>query len=74
MKVKTDILLRVRIAYLAVALFTIAAVYRLVIIQYVEAEKWIGLGQTNGLKVMKIKATRGTVSYTHLTLPTTPYV
>ena len=27
MKVKTDILLRVRITYLAVALFTIAAVY-----------------------------------------------
>ena len=61
MKVKTDILLRVRIAYLAVALFTIAAVYRLVIIQYVEAEKWIGLGQNNGLKVMKINATRGNI-------------
>ena len=61
MKVKTDILLRVRIAYLAVALFTIAAVYRLVIIQYVESEKWRGLGQTNGLKVMKINATRGNI-------------
>jgi cell division protein FtsI (penicillin-binding protein 3) len=61
MKVKTDILLRVRITYLAVALFTIAAVYRLVIIQYVESEKWRGLGQTNGLKVMKINATRGNI-------------
>ena len=61
MKVKTDILLRVRIAYLAVALFTIAAVYRLVIIQYVESEQWKGLGQTNGLKVMKINATRGNI-------------
>ena len=61
MKVKTDILLRVRIAYLAVALFTIAAVYRLVIIQYVESEQWRGLGQTNGLKVMKINATRGNI-------------
>ena len=61
MKVKSDILFRVRIAYLAVTLFTIAAVYRLVIIQYVEYEKWRGLGQTNILKVMKINATRGNI-------------
>ena len=61
MKVKTDILFRVRITYLAVALFTIAAFYRLVVIQYFESEKWRDLGQTNGLKVMKINATRGNI-------------
>ena len=61
MKVKTDILFRVRITYLAVALFTIAAFYRLLVIQYFESEKWRGLGQTNGLKVMKINATRGNI-------------
>ena len=61
MKVKTDILFRVRVTCLAVALFTIAAFYRLVVIQYFESEKWRGLGQTNGLKVMKINATRGNI-------------
>ena len=61
MKVKTDILFRVRITCLAVALFTIAAFYRLVVIQYFESEKCRGLGQTNGLKVMKINATRGNI-------------
>ena len=61
MKVKSDILLRVRISYLAVSLFTLGAIYRLVIIQYVEVEKWKDLGEFNGLKVMSINATRGNI-------------
>ena len=61
MNVKTSILLRVRIAFLVVFLFSAGILYRVGRIQYREGDQWRALGQTIGLKVMDVKATRGNI-------------
>jgi len=38
-----------------------AVIYRIATIQYVEGEEWRNLGETLGLQVMNIKATRGNI-------------
>ncbi|MFT4834901.1 MAG: cell division protein FtsI (penicillin-binding protein 3) [Marinoscillum sp.] len=61
MSIKKDILLRVRIAFLLVFLFSAAVVYRIFTVQYIEGDKWEGYAETMGLQVMKVKATRGSI-------------
>ncbi|MFT7033256.1 MAG: cell division protein FtsI (penicillin-binding protein 3) [Cyclobacteriaceae bacterium] len=61
MNIKTSILLRVRIAYLAVLLFSFAIIYKIVIIQTVDGDKWIAKSEVNSLKYRTVKATRGNI-------------
>jgi len=61
MSVKKSILLRVRIAFLIMALVAGAVIYRLVKVQVIEGDRWVNLGQSMGLKVMDIPATRGNI-------------
>lgn len=61
MKIKTSILLRVRIAFLVIFLFAGGILFRVGKIQYAEGEEWRALGQQIALKVMDVKATRGNI-------------
>lgn len=61
MNIKKDIVLRVRIAFLLTFLVAGAVIFRITKIQYVEGEKWRSLGETLGMQVMNIKATRGNI-------------
>lgn len=58
---KKSILLRVRMSFILVVLFSIAIVYRIFVIQQVEGQKWKDLADDIGLKFKKIKATRGNI-------------
>lgn len=61
MNIKQSILLRVRLAFLAVLLFAIAVVVRIAYIQLVEGEKWIAMGEASMFDYRKVKATRGNI-------------
>ncbi|RED92440.1 penicillin-binding protein [Marinoscillum furvescens] len=61
MSIKKAILLRVRIAFMLVFLFSAGILFRIVTIQYVEGEKWKGYAESMGLQVMKVNATRGNI-------------
>lgn len=61
MNIKTSILLRVRIAYLGVLLFSFAIIYKIVIIQTVDGDKWKAKSEVNSLKYRTVKATRGNI-------------
>ncbi len=50
-----------RIAFIAFFLVSGAVIYRIAKIQYIEGDQWKGLGETLGMKVMKVKATRGNI-------------
>jgi len=51
----------VRIAFLLTFLVAGGVIYRIVKIQFVEGERWRGVGETIGLQVMNVKATRGNI-------------
>jgi cell division protein FtsI (penicillin-binding protein 3) len=61
MNVKQSILLRVRLAFLAVLLLVGGVVYRIFTIQVVEGSRWRDMGENLGLKMMPIQATRGNI-------------
>ncbi len=61
MSIKKDIVLRVRVAFILTFLVAGAIVFRIAKIQYVEGEEWRSLGQTLGMQVMNVKATRGNI-------------
>lgn len=61
MSIKKDIVLRVRIAFLLTFLVAGAVIYRIAIVQFVEGEQWRSLGETLGMQVMNVKATRGNI-------------
>lgn len=61
MSIKKSILIRVRISFLVVFLFSLAIVYRLVTVQFVQGEKWRKLGDELSLSVETIPATRGNI-------------
>ena len=61
MNIKTSILLRVRIAYLAVLLFSFAVMYKMVRIQTIDGGKWKAKAESNSLKYLQVKATRGNI-------------
>lgn len=61
MNIKKAILLRVRIAFLAVTVFVLAAVYRMVDIQMINGDQWRDKAKEYSLDYKKIKATRGSI-------------
>lgn len=61
MNVKRSILLRVRVAFLAAALFAVAVVVKMGKIQLVEGDKWSAMAEEIGLQYLKVKATRGSI-------------
>ncbi len=61
MGIKKSILLRVRISFILVFLFSIAIVYRIFDVQYVEGAKWKDKAKSISLKYEKLKATRGNI-------------
>ena len=61
MNIKKSILLRVRLAFLAVVVFVLAVVYRMIDVQYVEGELWRQKAEDIGLDYKTIKATRGSI-------------
>ncbi|MGB3466534.1 MAG: penicillin-binding protein, partial [Cyclobacteriaceae bacterium] len=58
---KKSILLRVRISFILVILFSTAVVYRIFVIQQIEGQKWRDLAEDIGLKFKTLKATRGNI-------------
>lgn len=61
MNIKKSILLRVRIAFLAVLLFAIAVITRISHLQVVEGEKWAAMGERVSFDFKRVKATRGNI-------------
>ncbi len=61
MNIKKSILLRVRLAFLAVVVFVLAVVYRIVDVQFVEGDQWRQQAEQIGLDYKTIKATRGSI-------------
>lgn len=61
MSIKRDIVLRVRIAFLLTFLVAGAVIFRIAKVQYVEGDKWRSMGETLGMQVMNVKATRGNI-------------
>jgi len=61
LSIKKGIVLRVRIAFLLTFLVAAAVIFRIATIQFVEGEQWRSLGETLGMQVMNVKATRGNI-------------
>ncbi|MBL7845951.1 MAG: transpeptidase family protein [Cyclobacteriaceae bacterium] len=61
MNIKKSILIRVRIAFLAVVVFAISVGAKVGHIQFVEGEKWIKMGSEISFDYKKVKATRGNI-------------
>ncbi|MFC4872740.1 penicillin-binding protein [Negadavirga shengliensis] len=61
MNIKKSILLRVRIAFLAVTILAVAVFYRITQIQFVEGEKWQQMSEEVNLQYRPVKATRGNI-------------
>lgn len=61
MNIKTSILLRVRLAFLASLLFGMLIIWRVVDIQFNEGEKWRRMAEEVSLRYMKVPATRGNI-------------
>ncbi len=60
-KIKADILIRVRIVFLGIALFGLWIAARIVTLQYVEGDKWIAKAEGSHVQERRIKAERGNV-------------
>lgn len=61
MSIRKGIVLRVRVAFLLTFLVAGAVIFRIAKIQFVEGERWRSLGETLGMQVMNVKATRGNI-------------
>lgn len=61
MNIKKSILIRVRIAFLAVVVFAVCVGAKVGHIQFVEGEKWIRMGNDISFDYKKVKATRGNI-------------
>lgn len=61
MDVKRSILIRVRIAFLAVLIFAGGVVYRICQVQFVEGDKWKKEGEEAAFAWKKVKAARGNI-------------
>jgi cell division protein FtsI (penicillin-binding protein 3) len=59
--IKKSILIRVRIAFLFVALFAIAVVVKTGHIQVIEGEKWAAMGERISFDYKTVQATRGNI-------------
>ncbi len=54
-------MLRVRVAFLLVLLFSMAIIYQIFHIQWIEGEKWTKLAEEISLSYQEVKATRGNI-------------
>ncbi len=54
-------MLRVRVAFLVALLFSLAVIFRIGKIQFVEGERWIAMAEEIGLQYRNVKATRGSI-------------
>ena len=61
MSIKRSIVLRVRIAFLVMLIFSCLVVYKILDIQLQEGEYWKQRGKDIGFKYMEVKATRGNI-------------
>ena len=61
MNIKKSILIRVRVAFLAVVIFAVCVAAKVGHIQFVEGEKWIRMGNEISFDYKKVKATRGNI-------------
>lgn len=61
MNIKKSILLRVRVAFLFVLLFSAAIVYQIVNIQWITGDKWKKMSEEINLSYQEVKATRGNI-------------
>ena len=61
MNIKKSIVLRARLAFLAIFLFSLAITIKLVKVQVVDGEKWRKLAQKNIMDYKVVKATRGNI-------------
>jgi cell division protein FtsI (penicillin-binding protein 3) len=59
--IKKSILLRVRVAFIAVMLFAIAVVVKISHIQVAEGKKWADMGERISFDYKRVKATRGNI-------------
>ncbi|WP_114749589.1 penicillin-binding protein [Pleomorphovibrio marinus] len=61
MNIKRSILLRVRLAFLLIALFAGGIFYRITQVQFAEGEKWRQMSENIHLQTRPVKATRGNI-------------
>lgn len=61
MNIKKSILIRVRLAFLAVFIFAICVASKIGHIQFVEGEKWAKIGKELSFEYKTVKATRGNI-------------
>ncbi|RZJ99365.1 MAG: cell division protein, partial [Flavobacterium sp.] len=61
MNIKKSIVLRARLAFLAVFLFSLAVIIKLVKVQVVDGDKWRKLAQEKVMQYKVVKATRGNI-------------
>lgn len=61
MNIKKSIILRVRVAFLIIGVFAIAALVRIAILQRVDDRKWAKLAEEIDLQYRKVPATRGNI-------------
>ncbi len=61
MNIKKSILIRVRLAFLAVVIFAVCVAAKVSHIQFVEGEKWTKMGNDISFDYKKVKATRGNI-------------
>ncbi|MBW3468884.1 penicillin-binding protein [Arthrospiribacter ruber] len=61
MNIKRSIVLRVRLAFLIVALIAGAILFKIVRLQFVEGEKWTAKAESANFKYRQVSATRGNI-------------
>ncbi len=61
MSIKSNILLRTRIAFLVISIFAIAIVVKIATLQFVDGDKWKKKAEKISLKFKKLPATRGNI-------------
>ncbi|MBO9700242.1 MAG: transpeptidase family protein [Sporocytophaga sp.] len=61
MNIKRSIVLRVRVAFLVILLFSFAIIGKILYIQFVDGDKWRKLAVENLVQFRKVKATRGNI-------------
>ncbi|WP_299251158.1 penicillin-binding protein [uncultured Cytophaga sp.] len=61
MNIKKSIVLRIRIAFLVILLFSFAIGYKIVSIQFLKSERWAKLHEENLLDFKDVKPTRGNI-------------
>ncbi|MFN0048435.1 MAG: cell division protein, partial [Cytophagales bacterium] len=61
MSIKSNILLRTRIAFLVILVFALAIVFKIASLQFVDGEKWRKKAEKVTLKFKKLPATRGNI-------------